>query len=86
MVELEIGYFQPQDLRKVIGNALFSQARSIEIDELSRRIHSSNGEMDIPDELFSEMMSSLDGLLYYRVKKAIEDSVVNVKEDTTCKS
>jgi hypothetical protein len=88
-VEVEIGDFHPQDFRKVIGNALFSQAQSIEMDFLARSIHASDGEIDIPDESFSEMMALLSGLLYYRVKKAIEGSVVNVDErgeDMPCKS
>jgi uncharacterized membrane protein YcgQ (UPF0703/DUF1980 family) len=80
-VEIEIGNFQPQDFRKAIGNTLFSQARNIEMDELSRRIYSSDGAIDIPDEQFSEMMTLLsEQLLYYRVKKAIEGSVINVEQ------
>jgi hypothetical protein len=82
-VELEIGNFQTQDFRKIIGNTLFSQARDIEMDELSRQIHSSDGAINIADSLFSEMMALLDGLLYYRVKKAIEGSVINVEQEKT---
>jgi hypothetical protein len=86
MVEVEIGDFRPQDFRKLIGNALFTQARDIETDELSRRIHSSEGEMDIPDELFSGMMKLLEEILYYRIRKAIEGSVVNVEgEEAICR-
>jgi hypothetical protein len=79
-VEIEIGHFQPQDFSRVIGNALFSLARNIEMDELARKIHASQEAIDIPDEQFAEMMSTLDGQLFYRVKKAIEANAENVKQ------
>lgn len=83
-----IGDFRTQDIRKQIGNVLFLYARTIEMDELARRIHSSEGELDLDDELFSGMMLLLlEGMVYYRVRKAIEKYAVSVegKEDARCK-
>jgi hypothetical protein len=89
MTEVEIGDFKLRDFSKVIGNALFLQAQSIEMDELARRIHASEGEMDIPDESFFKMMEQLDNGMFLRIKRAIAGSVINVEErgeDMPCKS
>jgi hypothetical protein len=81
-VEVEIGNFHIQDVRKGIGNLLFQQARTIEIDELARKIYASERDVEIPDDLFSEMMTVMEGSqLLYRVKKAIIDNAVNVKQE-----
>ena len=85
---MEIGVSRRQDIRKQIGNVLFLYARTIEMDELGRRIYSSEGEVSIDDKLFSEMMLLLsEGLVYYRIRKAIEEQAASAegKEESGCK-
>lgn len=84
-VEVEIGRFEKQDFRKVIGNALHSQAKNLEMDQLARKIFNSNGPIEIAADEFEEMMMILSPAVYYRVESAIRSNAkevesINVKE------
>jgi len=70
-VEASIDVFEERDLSKEIGNLLHQKAPNIGMDELARRIYHSEGDMDMEDADFAEMMSLLDGLIVFRAKQAI---------------
>jgi len=76
-MEVEIDNFQGQDLSTQIGNLLFKQASTLTMDELSRKIFKSKGEIEISDEDFSQMIDLLKDIVVYRVITAIENSAID---------
>lgn len=75
-IEVNIDDFQKLDISKEIANILFQNAPSLEIDELSRKIHYSTGEIEIEDLLFSQMIEILLKFLPFRLIDSIKTSIL----------
>lgn len=78
--EVSIGVFQEIDMTKEIGNLLFKNANSIEMDALARRIYSSEGEIEIDGDEFEQMKRALSPILLQFAKDAIESNTKEVIE------
>ena len=75
-LEVKIGVFQNVDTRKDLGNMLFNNANSLELDALSRRIFDApNKAIELNDAEYGMMMQSLRSSgARYSVIKALENA------------
>ena len=71
-IEVGIDQYQKHDLRKEIGNALHRASESVPMRYLARNIYYSEGDIEIPDEEFDEMMK----LIKPGFKRFVLDSIV----------
>lgn len=71
-IEVGIDQYQKHDLRKEIGNALHRASESVPMSYLARNIYYSEGDIEIPDEEFDEMMK----LIKPGFKRFVLDSIV----------
>lgn len=76
-VEVGIDQYQKHDLRKEIGNALHRASESVPMSDLARNIYYSEGDIEIPDEEFDEMMK----LIKPGFKRFVLDSIVRSATD-----
>lgn len=81
-VETSIDNFEVVDLRKEIGNALYKRAESVSQDDLARKIYHSEGEVEIEDQDYAEMMQVIEKSFVRYVHVAISQTVKN--EDDRC--
>lgn len=79
-VETSIDNFEIVDLRKDIGNALYKRAESVSQDDLARRIYHTEGEIEIEDQDFSEMMQIIEKSFVRYIHVAISNAVKNVDD------
>ena len=82
-VEVSIDNFVEQDLSAQVGNFLFSEATTVPMSDLARKIYHSKGEMEMTKKEYTEMMRVLSAAsLKYLVKTAIEDQAreMNVEQ------
>lgn len=80
-VETEIDNFQTIDLRKEIGNKLHQHAVTIPMDELARKIYHSEGSVNIEDEDYGMMMSTISNSFSLIVRQAVERCTSEFKEN-----
>ncbi|GEM_PF-762223 len=85
-IETEVDVFQTYDLRKEVGNLLFKQATNLAMDELSRRIFKSEGEITIEDDDFTELLEALKTVIVYRALRAIENAAKDIEKSKKAKA
>ncbi len=83
-IETSIDNFEVVDLRKEIGNAIYKRAESVSQDDLARRIFHSEGEVEIDDQDYTEMMQVIEKSFVRYVHVAISKAVKN--EDDRCQN
>jgi len=82
--EATIGEFSIMDARKDVGNMLFINAPTLELDELARKIYNSTNEgIILTEEEFSLMMNTLlqGKAARYSLIKALRETAVDVTAD-----
>lgn len=81
-VEVSIDKFQEQDLAHQVGEILHRKATGLAMDELARKIFRSEGEIELSDSEFNDVLAALDEVFYYFMIQGVEKSAVNVGEKT----
>lgn len=73
-IEKSIGVFEYIDVRKDLGNIIFSNANTLELDQLSRKVFNAPcEEIELNDAEYALFMQTLrSGCVRYNVIQAIE--------------
>lgn len=79
-IEFEIDNFREIDMRSKIGNAIHVAAETVPMAELARKIYYSDGDVEISDEDYQQMMKIISLSFKIIVVKAIE-TAANQKEE-----
>lgn len=70
--------FVKVDVRKQIGNLIHRESSTIPMSDLARKIYYSEGEIEISEEDFVEMLKLLSAL---RVKRIVIDAISKCNEN-----
>ena len=81
-VEVSIDNFAERDLSAQVGNFLFSEATTVPMSDLARKIYHSEGEMELTKKEYTEMMQVLSAAsIKHLVKTAIEDQAIELNPE-----
>jgi hypothetical protein len=82
-MEVRIGEFEPVDVRKDLGNVLFSRANTLELDTLSRSIYNAPFDnIELNDGEYGQILHTLKhAVVPYALIQAIENGVKEVTEE-----
>ena len=73
-VEVSIDNFVEQDLSAQVGNFLFSEATTVPMSDLARKIYHSEGEMELTKKEYTEMTQILSAASIRHLVRAAIDS------------
>ena len=76
-MEVRIGEYRRLDSRKELGNVLFSNANTLELDQLARKIFNApKGEIEVSDQEYDLLIQTLQiGTVKYSVIEAIKSGI-----------
>ncbi|NDV81325.1 hypothetical protein [Bacteroides sp. 51] len=75
--EVRFGEFAPINCAKFVSNEIMGMTSSLELEEVCRAIHDTDGEVEMPEEQvapFLELVMISDSILA-RVKRAIKEQL-----------
>lgn len=76
-MEVRIGEYNHLDIRKELGNALFSNATSLEVDQLARKVFNAPiGSIELDNQEYDLLLQTLGSTgLKFAAITAIKDNV-----------
>ena len=79
-MEIRIGEYNHLDLRKELGNVLFANATTLEVDQLARKVFNApEGEIEVNSQEYDLLIQSLQtGAVKFSVIKAIQEGVKEI--------